>query len=158
MAKELKRLFILISAAATLVILAALFYAPRGSVQAAEEESAIAQVIRAIWDRPDAPLAVEPIVVEGDFAIAGWSQGEMGGRALLRKRSGAWGVMLCSGDQLKSAETMTSAGMSAQSAQAITAKLASAEVKLPRERLILFSKFDGLVRIEEGAAHPAHKH
>ena len=43
---------------------------------------------------------VDPVVVEGDHAIAGWVQGDMGGRAHLRRKGHDWQLVLCSGDPL----------------------------------------------------------
>jgi hypothetical protein len=60
----------------------------------------------ATFDKPEAPLIVEPIVVQGDLAVAGWAQGEMGGRALLRRKGTAWQLALCSGDALKQAAAL----------------------------------------------------
>ena len=36
-----------------------------------------------MFNQPNNPLKINPIVVENDYAIAGWSQGDKGGRALL---------------------------------------------------------------------------
>ena len=35
------------------------------------------------FDRPDAKLTVAPVVVAGGHAVAGWTQGDMGGPQLL---------------------------------------------------------------------------
>ena len=45
----------------------------------------ITHLLKRQFDRPDAPLKVQPVVVLGDAAVAGWFQQDRGGRALLRK-------------------------------------------------------------------------
>lgn len=116
----------------------------------------------ATFDKPDARLVVEPVVVSGDHAIAGWSQGDMGGRALLRKKGHVWGVVLCAGDDLKKTDVLTKVGLPAAAAKALSASLAAAEAKLPPDRLALFSKFDGLVMVggndHHGRTPPAGHH
>lgn len=51
----------------------------------ASDQQNIQHLMRHTWERPDAPLDVGPITVEGDHAVVGWTQGERGGRALLGK-------------------------------------------------------------------------
>ncbi len=38
------------------------------------------------FDKPEARLFVDAIVVEGDAAVADWRQGELGGRAFLKRK------------------------------------------------------------------------
>jgi hypothetical protein len=49
-----------------------------------DNEHQIAMVLKKQFEKPDAPLRVEPIVVEGDYSVAGWSQGARGGHAFLQ--------------------------------------------------------------------------
>ena len=72
-------------------------------------------------------MSIDPVVVAGGHAIAGWSQGDMGGRALLRKKDADWEVVLCAGDDLKKADLLTKAGMSHASCKALAAALAKSE-------------------------------
>lgn len=58
----------------------------------------IRELLRSTWNTPEAPLALELIVVEHGYAIAGWTQGEWGGRALRREGRGGWVVVLCDGE------------------------------------------------------------
>jgi hypothetical protein len=129
----------------------------------AADRSAIEAVMRGTWDRPDARLGVDPVVIVADHAIAGWIQGDMGGRALLRKRDGAWSVVLCSGDGIRSADAMRHAGLSATDAERLAQQLAEAERRLPAATLALFAKFEGTLLMDASGAHPpaahgAHKH
>ena len=68
---------------AWVISLFAAFACLTASAAATDAEQA-AKAMRDIWDKPDAPLVVEPVVIEGDYALAGWVQLERGGRALLR--------------------------------------------------------------------------
>ena len=38
----------------------------------------ITHVMKAQFDTPENPLTVEPVTVGGDFAVAGWRQGDKG--------------------------------------------------------------------------------
>lgn len=141
-----------------LAILTMTLSALAGGVMAAsadeDEAAAIRGVINTTWDRADSKVQIDPVVVEGDAAIADWSQAEHGGRALLRKRSGKWIVVLCSGDTLKEVATLRDAGLQKRQALALAQALASAEAFLSRDRLAVFGRFVGLVPMEE----PAHGH
>lgn len=124
----------------------------------ASDTASILAVMMKTWDKPDAKLAVDPVVIAEGYAIAGWSQGDMGGRALLRKKADAWDVILCAGDDLKKPELLVKSGMTDGAAKRLAADLSNAEATLPKERLALFSKFEGLVMIDPVAGHPPHGH
>lgn len=124
----------------------------------ASDTDAIRAAMMKTWDRPDSRLVVDPVVVSPEYAIAGWSQGEMGGRALLRKKAGAWEVTMCGGDDLKKPDLLVKAGMTPATAQKLAADLARSEAALPRERLALLSKFEGLVTVDPAAGHQASGH
>ena len=138
---------------ATTVIIALLF-----SVQAfaAPAEDEIRKLLHSTFDKPETRLIVDPVVVAGDHAIAGWSQGEIGGRALLHRRGGAWSLILCSGDGIKTAAALRQAGLPVGEAGALARRLAEAERKMPPERLALFSKFEGIVMMDASGKHPPH--
>lgn len=123
------------------------------SPAAASDQDTIQAVMMKTWDKPDVRLVVGPVVVSGDHAIAGWSQGDMGGRALLRKKGQAWDVVLCAGDDLKKTDVLAKVGLSAAAAKALAANLAAAEAKIPPDRLALFSRFEGLVMVSEDGHH-----
>jgi hypothetical protein len=124
----------------------------------AAEKAAIRTLIGKTWDKPEAKVVVDPIAVDGEHAIAGWTQGERGGRALLRKRGAAWAVVLCSGDALKEAAVLIEAGVPEASARRLASDLAAAEQATDQTRVQLFSTFDGLVRMDGGATggHQPH--
>ena len=124
---------------------------------AEEPAEAIRQVMKATWDKPDNHLTVDPIVVSGDHAVADWSQGAMGGRALLRRKEGHWLVWLCSGDSLKDAMTLHMTGIPLDVASGLAKALGAEEAKLPAERLAVFARFEGTVMVQgDDSAHHHH--
>lgn len=120
------------------------------------EETAIRQTIQSTWDTPQAQVEVNPIVVVGPHAVAGWTQGSRGGRALMRKgKNGRWSVAVCAGDALKDPKVLESAGLPAAEAKQLSAALVQAERGLPASRLALFASFGGLVHMGHHYEHPA---
>ena len=122
------------------------------------DEHQIVALLRANFDRPEAPLAVAPVVVVGDHAIAGWTQDKRGGRALMRRVRGKWTIHLCSGDPLKHADMLASTGMAPQTAKILASRLADAEKGLPAATLALFASFEGVVHIGADGKHPPLHH
>lgn len=138
---------------------AALCFAVGVTPAAASEQAeagAIRHVMMATWDKPDSRLSVEPVVIAGDHAIAGWSQGDMGGRALLRRKGGAWEVVLCAGDDLKRADVLHKVGLAQADSEKLAKNLAAAEKSVAPARLALFSKFEGLVMVSAEGGHNQH--
>jgi len=123
------------------------------------DQAAIRQVMMAQFDKPEARLAVAPVVVVGDAAVAGWSQGDRGGRALLFRKHGKWQIAACAGDALKEAKVLRDAGVSAGDADTLAMNLAKAEGALPADLRAKFSTFDGYLRLDGSGQHPQeHKH
>lgn len=125
------------------------------AVHAADDTQAIRHVMMKTWDKPESRLQVEPIVLRGAHAVAGWTQGERGGRALMaRNGDGSWRVVLCAGDGIRHAPALQDAGLSAADAQALAQDLAVAEAKLPAAQRAKFATFDGIVRMDAHGQHP----
>lgn len=122
------------------------------------EVGRIKHLLHDTFDKPESRLVVDPVVVSGDHAIAGWSQADMGGRALLRLRHGTWSLILCSGDGIKSAEALRHSGVPAGDAAKLAAALAAIEAKLPRDRLALFARFEGTLMMNADGSHPPVQH
>lgn len=119
------------------------------------EEAAIRQTIQSTWDTPQARVEVDPVVVVGRHAVAGWTQGPRGGRALMvLGKDGRWAVAVCAGDALKDAKVLESAGLTAAEAGQLSAALVRAERSVPASRLAQFASFGGLVHMD-GHAAPA---
>jgi hypothetical protein len=126
-----------------------------GSLAEPREVAAVRTSLKGMFEKPETPLTVEPIAVAGDYAVAGWEQCEMGGYALLRKKSGQWDVLLCAGGEIREAKAMQSAGVPADLAAMLSSELARVEGGLPRAKLDKLSSFKGLVRMDQGQ-HPHH--
>ena len=122
-------------------------------VRAADVEADVARLLHGMFDKPGAALEVAPVVIAGDFAIAGWTQGEMGGRALLRRKQAAWVIALCAGDGIKSREALRQAGVPEREATSLARDLAVAESKIDAQRVAMFFDFEGMVTMD-GAAAP----
>ena len=122
------------------------------------DEAAISKSLHASFDRPDSRLTIAPVVVSGDHAIAGWAQGEMGGRALLRKKGESWQLVLCAGDGIKSRDALAKAGVPAQDAAALERDLAAAEGKLPPQHVAMLSRFEGMLMMDGSGNHPPVDH
>lgn len=116
-----------------------------GPAARAGDADAIAQQMKHDFEHPGQPLAVSPVVVDGEWAVAGWTQGDMGGRALLRLRDGAWVIWLCAGDGIRSARALRETGLPAPVADRLASGLAAAEAKEDPARVALFSRFEGVV-------------
>lgn len=123
------------------------------------DQAAIRQVLMSTFDKPEARLLVDPVVVVGPHAVAGWTQGERGGRALLLRHGTEWRITLCAGDGLRQAKVLHQAGIPQAEAQALAKDLATAEARLPAAQRARFSTFDGVVRMDASGQHPpAHPH
>lgn len=79
--------------------------------QASPDQMAIRQLLNDIFEKPDSPLSLEPVVIDDDAAIVGWIQGDLAGRAFLRNASGRWTIVACGGDALKAAATLQRLGL-----------------------------------------------
>jgi len=120
----------------------------------ASDDTSVRALMMQTFDRPDSPLKVDPITVDGDIAVAGWSQGDMGGRALLRRKDGHWVLVLCSGDALKDPKGLQTFGLPEEQAKALAIAIVAAEAKLDAALVAKFSTFDGVVTMGEDGQHP----
>jgi hypothetical protein len=138
------------------VALMLLFLSP--ALAQTTDDSAIAKLLHTTFDRPKAPLTIAPVVVSGNHAIAGWIQGDMGGRALLRRKGQSWELILCAGDGIKSQDALTKAGISVRDAAALERDLAAAEGKLSAQHVAMFSRFEGMLMMDGSGNHPPIDH
>lgn len=109
------------------------------------DPEAITAIMKAQFDTPENPLTVEPVVVEGDHALASWFQGDKGGRALLERRHGQWVIVLCGGADLRMPEFLASRGVSA--ADRLSQLYNAQEDALGADKVSLASTFEGIVEI-----------
>lgn len=119
-------------------------------------QQSIEHLMRHAFERPDAPLDVGPVTLEGDHAVAGWLQDQRGGRALLRKGPHGWRVVVCAGDSLLDPATLRSAGLPEQDAERLSQAVREAERSQPAERVRQFALFHGVVKVDKDAAHGNH--
>ena len=118
-------------------------------------DHAVVAVLMTTFDRPEARLKVEPVVMDGDLAIAGWVQDGRGGRALLRRVSGQWKIVLCAGEPLKHRTGMVTAGIEPMQAGRMAALVLAAESKLAPATIALLDSFEGTMMMGADGAHPA---
>jgi hypothetical protein len=124
---------------------------------AASEEQAIEKIQKAmkhLFDKPQSSLTVNPVAIEGDHAVAGWTQEQRGGRALLHLENQEWRITLCGGDGLVQADTLAQSGLSQAAAKRLAQKIRVAEARLSAAQRQQLSTFDGIVTV--GAEHDPH--
>jgi len=135
-----------------LALVALLFVSPPAFAH--DDAAAIRHLMMTTFDKPETPLTVAPVTVFKDVAVAGWSQGDMGGRALLRRKDDTWVLTLCSGDALKEAKSLQHFGLSAEEADAMAKAVIEAEAKLDPVQVAKYSTFDGVVMMDGEDHHP----
>lgn len=113
----------------------------------AQDAMMIEHTMKKLFDKPESPLQVKPISIDGVYAVAGWVQNDHGGRALLKKDHGQWSIQLCGGDGLKSSNVLVTTGMDRTTANRLSKKIAISESKLPTEVLKQLAMFDGIVKV-----------
>ena len=121
--------------------------------QGMADPQAIEHIMKAQFDKPEAPLAVSPIVVKGDFAVGGWAQDKAGGYALLKKADGKWTIHLCTGGAVKDAANLVKMSVPEADAKAMAETLAAELSKLDPALVSQLDSFEGTVMIEGGAHH-----
>ena len=92
---------------------------------------------------PDAPVTVDPVEVMGDDAIVGWQQGDMAGRALLRRGHGQWRVVLRGGADLRLPAFLTAQGVG--DADRLSQMFNAAEDAMGADHVAHASAFQGVV-------------
>ena len=111
------------------------------AAQSADESVKVSKALTQLFARPDARLTVDAVAVVSDHSLASWSQSGRGGRALLRRVSGNWQIILCGGKDLMQVDALTKAGVPATQAQAISQQLSSSEQKLPAVKRLAYDNF-----------------
>lgn len=132
----------------TLLIALGLLVGDAARAAPATDASQIQTLMKGIWERPDSRLDIDPITVQGTHAVAGWTQGTHGGRALLRRVQGKWEVVLCSGDALLEEKFLQDAGVAAPDAKLLATRTRAAESRLSKAKVAQFSRFQGIVRMK----------
>lgn len=129
------------------VIAAVMLLAAACGSASSKAEAAITDVLHARLEKPGAQLIVGPIAADGAFAVAGWTQGDEGGRALLQKGGKGWFPVLAGGESLRSVQGLIGHGVPQHQAVEITKELAREEKNVSAERLAKMARFAGEVRM-----------
>jgi hypothetical protein len=106
------------------------------------EAGKIIALISNTYDRPDQKVITSPVVITENYAIAGWTKGDIGGRALLKKENGAWEIMACGGAGLKVIQNLVDAGIARWTASKLVSTLIQAERLSDQRRVKKFDLFD----------------
>jgi hypothetical protein len=131
------------------------------SAEALTDEAQIQAVIGKTYDKPNSKVNTTPISVADDFAVADWTQGKRGGRALMKRIDGNWEILACGNDGLKDTKSLIKAGMSEKTASAIVKKLSDLEKLEDPKRLAKFNLFgtpNDPINKNEDDPHKHHHH
>lgn len=114
------------------------------------DPQAIEHLMKAQFDKPEAPLTVSPVVIQGDYAIGGWAQDKAGGYALLKRTGGKWAIHLCTGAAVKEEANLVKMSVPADDARTLAATLTTELSKLDPAIVAQLDSFEGTVMIEGG--------
>jgi hypothetical protein len=131
------------------------------SAESLTDEAQIQAVIGKTYDKPNNKVNTTPISVADDFAVADWTQGKRGGRALMKRIDGNWEILACGNDGLKDTKSLVKAGMSERTASTIVKKLADLEKLEDPRRLAKFNLFgtpNDPINKNEDDPHKHHRH
>jgi hypothetical protein len=140
--------------ACSIVLLQLLCLSP--ALAQGNNEQQITQVMNRQFNKPQAPLSVTPISVEGDYAVAGWLQDGRGGRTLLQRYKQQWAIAVCGGSGLTQASVLESIGMTRDAAGRLARAVVAAEGRLSTDKRQRFDGFEGLVKVAARTAQGAH--
>jgi hypothetical protein len=121
-----------------------------------DDAQQITMVLKKQFDKPGAPLAVAPISIEGDNAVAGWSQNGRGGRAFLQRDKHQWFIAVCGGSGLTQADVLQTIGMKPDAAARLAKAVVAAEAKMGAKQSKLFDGFEGMIKIDPATGHDGH--
>ena len=126
------------------------------AVAEAKETTAIEMALKLQWDKPNHPIRVPVIVIQGDYAIADWIQEQRGGRALLKRDQQNWQTLICGDANMKQVGNLVSAGVSREDAKHLAAALEQEEKRLSDADKALIDSFKGIVDLLKEPQHHAH--
>ena len=132
---------------------------PLFAADPASDVAAIQSLLKLAFEKPDAPLVVDPVTVGKTHAVAGWRQQQRGGRALLKQQGASWTIVLCSGEPLTRADGLMEAGVPADEARALASGIARQEARLDDGARRMLSSFEGTVDMTSHSLpshHPQH--
>lgn len=122
-----------------------------------DDQKNIRALINTTYDQPQKPVVIDPIVVQGQHAVASWIQQDKGGRVVLfRNKEGKWEIVLCSGKAVTDAAFLATTGIPQSDADTLAKQLIAAESIMGKEKIALFDSFNGVVRGVHQAGHDVH--
>ncbi|WP_208353402.1 copper uptake system-associated protein [Pseudaestuariivita rosea] len=101
-----------------------------------------------LQDQIAAHLDLAAVAVIDDVAVAGWTAGQTGGRAFLRRSGDNWQVTLLSGSTLATSAGIQAGGLSPRVASSLLAQLNEAEASLAVETVEKLDHFKGTVIVQ----------
>ncbi len=119
---------------------------PLGHADEMGDKKGIERLLKSSFEKPDSPLNVSPITITGNYAVAGWLQGDRGGRALLKRQNSEWVLQACGGDGLKNPDVLEKSGMTRGNAKKLASAIDKAEKQLPDSELKKFSEFQDAMK------------
>ena len=131
------------------------------SAETLTDEAQIQAVIGKTYDKQNNKVNTTPVSVADDFAIADWTQGERGGRALMKRINGNWEILACGNDGLKDTKSLIKAGMNEKTASTVIKKLTNLEKSEDPKRLAKFNLFgtpNDPINKNEDDLHKHHHH
>ncbi len=134
-----------------IIVLAAAANSARSQHDGQMDDAAIRQTMLAIWDKPEAPLYIDPVVIQGDHAVADWQQGERRGRALLRWQDNEWVIIGCAGKRFREVAGLQQAWVSSATAAVLAAAINAAETDLP---VAIVQQLDQFEAVDHGSKSP----
>ncbi len=138
------------------VLISVLMFSLVCAVAEGKKSVAIETAVKAQWDKPNHPIRVPVIVMQGDYAIADWIQEPRGGRALLRHNQKNWQTLLCGDADMKQISSLVSAGVPREDAERLSVALEKEEKKLTITDKSLINSFKGIVDLLMEPNHHAH--
>jgi hypothetical protein len=126
--------------------------------QGTSDNQKIETSLRSMFETPDNPLHLQPVVAVSDYAVVGWIQGDRGGRAFLRKKGDVWSVVLCSGKALMGTALLKDMGTPAPIAEKIATQVAAAEASMTDAQRTLLSSFGETLMIDGEEGHHGEHH
>jgi len=116
---------------------------------AVDEKAHLVSLLKAQFEKPDAPLDVTPVVISGAYAVVGWEQAGHGGRALLSQKGQTWKILVCGGEGLREVGPLVQAGVPSGEAQVLAGRVKTAEAALSAPKRKTLDSFGAVIRMDQ---------
>lgn len=121
---------------------------PVATTEEIDRAAAILEISEALRAELGADTMIGPIALSGDVALAGWTRGEDGARAFLRRRNDVWTPIMWADATIFAQPTMTSLGVPARVADTLRKEFVAGENALGAGFSARFDAFPGTVLID----------